>query len=320
MSQDRLLLMSPPKFSFSGHETFPFRHSWLKKGVDAVLADPEIFNKDHAIVVLGVGKNMVRSIRHWCLATGVLMEEPKSRGRRLQVTPLGHSIFGPQGFDPYLEDPATLWLLHWNLLRQDQRCTTWRIVFNDYPYTEFSRESLFQYILEMVRKAGMDIYSENSIRRDVDVFLRMYAGSFDFRNSALIEETLECPLSELGLIEVTQGGQVYVLQRAARDTLPDLIFLYCLYNYWSSLSSPRQSLAFTSIAYDKGSPGVLFRLDENSIAVRLEQLELLTSGALIYTETSGLRQVHKRVDLDPQEILRQYYARTGEIHSLGVLA
>jgi hypothetical protein len=67
-------------FSFSGHETFVFRYTWLKKAVDAVSFDPRIFGQDDAIVTLGVGKNMVRSIRHWGLATGTLEEEPKSRG------------------------------------------------------------------------------------------------------------------------------------------------------------------------------------------------------------------------------------------------
>src|SRR5205085_5338801 len=101
------------RLSFSGHETFVFRHAWLKKAVDAVAEEPAVFSQDNAIVTLGVGKNMVRSIRHWGLATGMLAEEPKSRGIRLQVTELGQMLLGQSGFDPYLEDPNTLWLLHW---------------------------------------------------------------------------------------------------------------------------------------------------------------------------------------------------------------
>lgn len=308
------------KLSFSGHETFPFRYPWLKKGVDAVMDDPEIFNKDHAIVTLGVGKNMVRSIRHWCLATGVLSEEPKSRGRRLSVTPFGRIILGPEGFDPYLEDPATLWLLHWNLLRQDQRCTTWKIVFNDFPYTEFTRSSLFQYVFDIARRLEAERLSENSVRRDVDVFLRTYVSSFEANNPGLAEDALDCPLSELGLIEARQHGQAYELQRMPRATLPDRIFLYALWDYWTSLPHAKESLAFSSIAYDKSSPGVIFRLDENSIADRLEQLESLTDGALIYTETSGLRQVYKRTELNLEDILREYYAGSDEYSALEVLA
>lgn len=113
------------RLSFSGHETFVFCHAWLKKAVDAVAADPTVFSQETAIVTLGVGKNMVRSIRHWALAAGVIAEEPKSRGMRLGVTRFGQMLLGKSGFDQYLEDPNTLWLLHWNILTQDQRCTTW---------------------------------------------------------------------------------------------------------------------------------------------------------------------------------------------------
>jgi hypothetical protein len=55
---------STPQHSFSGHETFPFRYLWLKKGFDAVRDNPGAFTRPDATTTLGVGKNMVRSIRH----------------------------------------------------------------------------------------------------------------------------------------------------------------------------------------------------------------------------------------------------------------
>src|SRR5271156_3198386 len=98
---------------FSGHETFPFRYPWLKKGFDAVREHGNAFLRDDAITTLGVGKNMVRSIRHWCLAAGVL-EEDRSAGI-LRMTSLGKLLFADRGLDPFLEDPATLWILHWQI-------------------------------------------------------------------------------------------------------------------------------------------------------------------------------------------------------------
>jgi hypothetical protein len=134
-------------FSFSGHETFVFRYTWLKKAVDAVKVNPKVFGQEDSIVTLGVGKNMVRSIRHWGLATGVLDEEPRSRGTALAVSKLGEFIFGDgssSGADPFLEDPNTLWLLHWSLLTNSVRSTTWQWAFNRLPSNEFTRESLYQ--------------------------------------------------------------------------------------------------------------------------------------------------------------------------------
>ena len=106
------MLAELTSYSFSGHETFSFRYPWLKKGYDAVRQDPLIFHRDDAITILGVGKNMVRSIRHWCLATG-LIEEAREEGDKrtgaLRPTDLGDWLFDDgKGIDPYLEDPATL--------------------------------------------------------------------------------------------------------------------------------------------------------------------------------------------------------------------
>ena len=73
--------------SFSGHQTFPFRYTWLKKGVDAV-TEPTIFSSENASVTLGVGKNMVASIKHWCQASGLIKADTPQRGQ-FTSTPLG---------------------------------------------------------------------------------------------------------------------------------------------------------------------------------------------------------------------------------------
>jgi hypothetical protein len=121
--------------SFAGHETFPFRYAWLKKGVDRVSADGTLFRRDDAMTRLGVGKNMVRSIRHWCLAAGVIEEVPGKSSRPsgcFKVSPFGKALFGAKGLDPYLEDPATLWLLHWQVVTNGRRATTWFWAFSHF--------------------------------------------------------------------------------------------------------------------------------------------------------------------------------------------
>lgn len=132
---------SPVKVILSGHEKFPVRHGWLKKGVDAAAANPQIFNQDEALVVLGVGKNMVRSIRHWCLATGLLAEEG-GKGGGVQPTPLATRLLTAQGWDPFLEDVSSLWLLHWQLVTNPVRGAVWRALFGSYYEPEFNKAQL----------------------------------------------------------------------------------------------------------------------------------------------------------------------------------
>src|SRR5690348_13757614 len=118
------MVASMVQHSFSGHETFPFRYPWLKKGFDAALDDGQVFLRNDATTTLGVGKNMVRSIRHWCLAAGVLAET-RDGGPALLPSDLGTLLLADDGLDPYLEDPATLWLLHWQIASSRGRAATW---------------------------------------------------------------------------------------------------------------------------------------------------------------------------------------------------
>lgn len=137
---------------FARHETFHPRFGWIKKGFDATVKDPEIFLRDDAPVRLGVGKNMVRSIRYWCSAFKVLKEDSKansllrsgnSASRGLWATDFGFKLLSDNGWDPFLEDPASLWLLHWNLLKRPNLATAWYFTFNCFRQLEFSTEELF---------------------------------------------------------------------------------------------------------------------------------------------------------------------------------
>ena len=88
--------MDIKKASFAGHESFPMRHAWLTKGVTACSKDSGIFRSDDAMIQLGVGKNMVRSIRHWCISAGVAIDDERGQfgeGKGVHPTELGRQLF-----------------------------------------------------------------------------------------------------------------------------------------------------------------------------------------------------------------------------------
>ncbi len=290
--------------SFSGHETFTLRHGWLKKATDAVEADPQVFVKDGAMVDLGVGKNMVRSIRHWALAADVLREKPGTRGTEVSPTDFGSLIFGPCGADPYLEDLNTLWLIHWNLATNERRSTGWCWMFNLIHTDEFTRDSLFGVFSAELKRRNIAGPSISSLRRDIDCAIRTYVGTR--AKTDLLEESLECPLVELQLLMADVDGMLFRFSRGPKPTLSDHIFLHCLLDFWKRHPS-QDSLAFSEIAFAPGSPGSVFKLDENSIAVRLEGLEKGTDGSLIYDETAGLRQVYRRANIGSDTVLARHY-------------
>ena len=168
-------------YYFSGHETFPFRYPWLKKGFDAVDADGAAFLRDDAIAVLGVGKNMVRSIRHWCLAAGIIQEvtgDDAKRSGNLEPTAFGRKIFATvDGLDPYLEDPATLWLIHWQIASNQSRSSTWYWSFSHFNEPEFTLDALSAAVFRWAQTLPGKKVAPISIHRDAECFLLTYVGS-----------------------------------------------------------------------------------------------------------------------------------------------
>jgi len=300
---------NPFQHSFSGHETFPFRYPWLKKGYDAVRENPGVFSRADAITTLGVGKNMVRSIRHWCLAAGVLAED-RDIGGALQPTELGTLLLDDEGLDPYLEDPATLWVLHWQIASNRLRATTWFWTFSHFNEPEFTREALASALFKWTQELPGKQVAESSVRRDVEVFLRTYVPSRASRGD-IAEDTLDCPLTDLRLITQPGGGRTYRFQRGTQRGLPDGILLYAVLHFWESFAPEVKTLALHDIARQPGSPGRMFKIDESSLVERLEGIEQATEGRLSYGETAGLRQLYRREWIAPAEALIKAYAEGG---------
>ena len=186
----------------SGHETFPLRYGWLKKAFDAIRASEDqdhnksVFSDEDAIARFGLGRNMVSSMRHWATATGILEDAGKDR---IVTTALGQSLFDTDGLDPYMEDPATSWLVHWHLCGRPNK-TTWFWAFSHYPALSFERETLVKGLDKLAKERGWERASKATIRRDVTCFVRTYVAQRSSRQAGQ-EDALESPLTELGLIK-----------------------------------------------------------------------------------------------------------------------
>ncbi len=128
--------------SFARHETFHPRYGWFRKTYAHVADDGGIFSREDAPVQIGVGKNMVRSIRFWGLAAKLITEDPQHSGRRetsYVPTRRGHGMFGEGRWDPYMEDPGTLWLLHWLRLAPKSQLPVWWLAADAEPKQRATR-------------------------------------------------------------------------------------------------------------------------------------------------------------------------------------
>ncbi len=287
---------------FSGHETFPIRYGWLKKVYDAIseragdVSNRNVFIADEAIARFGVGKNMVASMRYWALATHVIKEANKGNSKGpYAVTPLGEALFADDGWDPYLEEPASLWWLHWQIAANPRPATTIYFVFNHLNATTFYREQLTAEIRKYCQEIGYKDLADFTLKRDTDCFVRTYAS----RGGDSEEDALESLMSELGLLQPIGKRDGFLLSRGPKPSLPGEVFLYGLVQF--AMARPTTtSFNVETLAHEPGSPGRVFLLDEESLLERLAAIEELSAGQVTWSETDGLRQIFFKVE--PQTI------------------
>lgn len=286
-----VLLNDNVKPVFGRHEKFTFRHGWLKKGVDAVKGNPTLFSSEEALVKLGVGKNMVRSIRHWCQTVGLLEEiEGSGRAQALGPSSLATKLLSPGGWDPFLEEIATMWLVHWQLFSNQERSLVWYLIFSTYLETEFTKKQLVAQLTRQLEQMNIRT-TEGMIKREVDCFLSTYVTSWS-KAGVLSEESLDCPLTELNLIRFLPEDSVYRFNIGPKLSLPVEIFAFGLLSYLVRIARTRRTVAVEECVYQPGSPGQAFKLDENSVTEYLELVESLTEGRIRLQETAGLRQIY----------------------------
>jgi hypothetical protein len=294
------------KGQFSGHETFPLRHLWLRKAYDAVKnagqvpAPRALFGEDDAIVRFGVGKNMVSSIRHWALACEIITEDEGG----YRATGLGDFLFDDNGVDPFMESPATTWLVQWLVAGRPERTTTWYWVFNHFPGQTFDREGIAKGILDFCKERKRQRTSAATIKGDVQCFIRSYVPRDE---SKFTDDVIEPVLGELGLVKPI-GSKAYEFRRGPKPSLPDGVFNYALHEFWGRYAPDQGTLAVEAVAFEPGSPGRVFKLDEHSLVERLARIEESSRGVYLWSDTAGVRSISRRESrIDPFRLLAAAY-------------
>jgi len=288
------------KISFSGHETFVCRQFWLKKGYEHLVAQRS-FSDNDAVVHLGVGKNMTSAIKFWLKGFGIANEND-------QISEFGQYLLAGQ--DPYLEDTASLWLLHYSAIK-NEKLFIFNAFFNQFlkEKNEFTRPQLIAFLKRKTEEAGLKHFSDKTYEADVNVFLRTYNRAND--GKADIEEETANLLVELNLIrpfnrEDIKGNsqQWFRVIRESRSELPLAIFAYTILDVYGSEA---QSLAFKDLLEGINSPGNIFCLTERGLEEKLLELAETWPLEFNYNETAGNRVLQIKQELDKMTFLNSYY-------------
>ena len=278
-------------YNFAGHETFHCRPFWLKKGHD-FLEQKRRFSDEDAVAYLGVGKNMVTSIRFWMKAFGMADDSG--------LSDIGRKLLSDGGWDPYLEDIGSLWLLHYHLVKQKHN-TIASIVFNELRdrSPEFNVLNYTNHVSSEGVKAN-----PKTLERDFNTFLRNYR---EKEGDEL--DDLSGLLSDLQLVGMTKvdakdevdrkARKVYYIERKKRSSLPSAILLYAI------LDSIRNQLSL-SLPVLMDEVGKTFALDRDGMLELLQDIEGKHKGVTL-SRVAGVYELQFKKRPEPMMVLASYY-------------
>lgn len=280
-------------FNFSGHETFHCRPFWLKKGHD-FLDQKRRFSDEDAIAYLGVGKNMVTSIRYWMKAFGMSNDDG--------LTELGKRLLSDNGWDPYLEDIGSLWLLHYHLVKR-QHASIASIVFNELRERtpEFTVKQYADFVMSGT-KAKL-----KTLEKDFNVFVRNYRDKETDDLDDLSGLLADLQLLSASKVEVAdeadrRSRKMFYIERKRRTTLPARIVLYAILDS----TTDERSLSLSTLMELVGKT---FALDtEGMTEVLLEIDKAYSKKGITFTRTAGVYELQFKQRPDTWAILAEHYA------------
>ena len=284
------------KYTFSGHDSFQCRQLWLKKGYD-YLQSNKSFNDEDAVVKLGVGKNMVSSIRYWMKAFNIIDIKDNP-------TEFGTKLLDDNGYDPFLEDDASLWLLHYQLIKTGL-ASTYSIMFNEFRKEKlfFNKDTFVNY-LKRIREADKTFnFNENTVADDFVVFIKMYQKN---ENSKDVEDSFSGILSEIELLKtiVNVKDEQYQIENNERDKLPEAVLLF------SILDNPGygDSIGLNTLEYDHNSPASIFCLNRSGLTNKISEI-INDNNQITFTDHAGIKELQFKMKPNAYSILDTYYGK-----------
>lgn len=298
---------------FAGHESFHVRNLWLKKGYDFITRQDfkrVNFNHNLAVINLGVGKNMVSSIRFWLKAFELIDETTEKPTWISQFLLDGKGKVQDKGKDPFIEDIGSIWLLHYHLVKAS-KASIYNLVFNHFrkQRIEFKKSHLVNFLVNECNKTG-EKHSINTIEKDVGVFLKNYVSPESGQKRSHVEDHYASLFIDLGLIKRLQsrsfaGEEWYKIESTNRAQLPPEIFLYSILDN-EHLGS---SISLNKLLNEENSPGNIFALTPDELVKKVYQISKMYDG-IVYKDDAGVRELQIDSRINKKSVLTRYYDRS----------
>ena len=298
--------LNPSKTSFGRNETFSLRYSWLNKGLKEFKQNENIFLSQDAPLVLGVGKNMVSSIKYWLGAYQIL---DFSEAIPLQ-TKFGEIL---ESYDPYLENSVSLWLLHWKLCTNPSSATLYYWFFNCYKKNKFTKIEVLNDLNLWLDDIGSKKISTATLQRDVLLLLKTFSSSQEETKN--FEELLENPFYSLNLLSRNNDGS-YMSSYEPRDSINPALLGFCILEIFNATMTKdlfenekkRTQMPVGEFLNEQPSISRIFRINESFFYQLLDDLIKEYPNIFGFNETAGQRIIElKKHDIDSNDFVKELY-------------
>lgn len=277
------------KLKLKRHESFSIREGWLAKGIKNVKEYGNVFALQNATDILGIGTNMVKSLKYWMTATKLIEE----KNREIMLSDFGSII---NEYDPYLEDIFSWWLIHINMITNIYDAYIYNLFFNKCNIKTFTKRELYEKLYALLINEKLT-FNENILQDEVNMIIKTYTIDEKIDNP---ENNFICPLSELNLLKKVDRD-TYEKNRPEIRNLPFWVVYYiiCL------LLDDRDNISIDELLKEENSPAKLLNMDKNLINEYLDEMK--KNDLIIINRTAGLNMVYLKKKLSLNEIAEEYF-------------
>lgn len=277
------------KLKLKRHESFSIREGWLAKGIKNVKEYGNVFALPNVTDILGIGTNMVKSLKYWMTATKLIEE----KNREIMLSDFGSII---NGYDPYLEDIFSWWLIHINMITNIDDAYIYNLFFNKCNIKTFTKRELYEKLYALLTNEKLT-FNENILQDEVNMIIKTYTIDEKIDNP---ENNFICPLSELNLLKKVDRD-TYEKNRPEIRNLPFWVVYYiiCL------LLDDRDNISIDELLKEENSPAKLLNMDKNLINEYLDEMK--KNDLIIINRTAGLNMVYLKKKLSLNEIAEEYF-------------
>ncbi|MFD2670972.1 DUF4007 family protein [Marinicrinis sediminis] len=270
--------------AYARHQSFYIRDKWFSKGLRAVKQDKRFFFDEYAFETVGLGKNMLESLKYWLLAFNVLEERTEDGQRVHALSEIGDILFES---DRLLQRNESLSILHYHLVRNgNDLSTVFDWYFNKYRETIVGKRDLFNSFITWVSQNEAKAVSKNSLKRDIDCLIQFYTKVPDVNDP---EDVLFCPFSRLSLMKSEHSGERddTIRKVASKISTIGIPALYYVLLDYDQISEDRL-IGVDEIVNAENLWGRIFNLTRNKVVEALNILTTHDKYPIEYIRTNNL--------------------------------